>query len=188
VKVIIIDMPVQSLAAFLNTPYWAVSDVKMLHFFTRMSATTIVVMAILAVLSLLYANFWCRYLCPYGALLGLVSVLSPFKIRRDTSRCTGCGSCSAACPAALPVHSRKVVRTPECSGCLNCTAACPEKDVLRMAPPMLQRSLPEWVFPAVALLLFAAGIGAGIATGNWHSSLGYADYQCLIPMAPHLSH
>ena len=188
VKVILINMPVPALAAFLDTPYWAVSDVKMLHFFTRMSAATMVALAMLAGFSLLYVNFWCRYLCPYGALLGLASILSPWKIRRDAARCIGCRSCSASCPAALPVHSLEVVRSPECGGCLNCTAACPERNVLRMAPTGWRRPLPGWVFPAAALLLFASGVVTGMVTGNWHSSLDYGEYQRLIPMAPYIVH
>jgi len=188
IKIILVDMSNQALVLFLETPYWAISDVKMLHFFTRMSSVTMVVLGVLAGLSLLYEGFWCRYLCPYGALLGLTSLLSPFKIRRDTSRCTGCRSCSAACPAQLPVHDRHVIRSPECNGCLSCTLACPEKDTLRMGFFQWRRPLPVWLFPAVALLLFAAGIGAGIATDTWQSSLGYADYQSLIPLAPFLSH
>jgi polyferredoxin len=188
VKIILIDMSPRALASFLDSPYWAVSDVKMLHLFTRMSITTIVVLALLICLSSLYVNFWCRYLCPYGALLGLASLISPWKIRRDLSGCTRCGNCSASCPSGLQVHERTVVRSPECSDCLNCTAACPEKDVLLMSPPILRRPLPAWVFPLTALLVFAAGIGAGMATGNWHGSLTFDDYRQLIPMAPYLGH
>jgi polyferredoxin len=188
VKLILIDMPAQALSAFLDTPYWALSDVKMLHFFTQMSVVTMVVLTILMGLSFLYANFWCRYLCPYGALLGLVSILSPWKIRRDVSSCTGCGSCSAACPSSLPVHAREVVRSAECNGCLSCVVNCPEKDPLRMAPPLGKQPLPVWVYATVVVLLFAGGIVAGIATGNWQSSLGYADYRQLMPMVPYLSH
>jgi len=188
IKVILIDMPLLAAEAFLGTPYWAVSDVKMLRFFTAMSGTTMAVLAILAVLSLLYTNFWCRYLCPYGALLGLASLLSPWKIRRNVSSCTGCGKCSASCPSHLPVHEREVIRSPECSGCLNCTAACPQKDALQMALPVPKRSLPAWAFPATVLLVFAGALGVGMATGNWHSSLNYDDYLRLIPMVPYLEH
>ncbi|BEH11670.1 4Fe-4S binding protein [Geobacter sulfurreducens subsp. ethanolicus] len=188
VKIILVDMPVFALAAFLDTPYWAVSDVKMLHFFTRMSGTTITVLAVLTVLSLLYKNAWCRYLCPYGALLGVASFLSPFKIRRDAAGCTGCRNCSRACPSGLPVHERETIRSAECTGCLTCVANCPQREVLRMAPPFWRRPLPAWVFPAVVLLLFAAGIGTGMATGAWQSSLTYEDYRQLIPMVPYLSH
>lgn len=188
IKIILIDMPSFALAAFLDAPYWAMSDVKMLHFFTQMSATTVTIIAILTGLSLLYKNAWCRYLCPYGALLGVASFLSPFKIRRDVAGCTGCRKCSRACPSGLPVHAKETVRSPECTGCLTCVANCPEREVLRMAPPLWQRPLPAWAFPALVVLLFAAGIGAGMATGNWQSSLTYDDYRRLIPMVPYLSH
>jgi polyferredoxin len=188
VKIVLIDMPIQALGAFLDSPYWAVSDVKMLYFFTRMSTVTMIVLAILTALSFLFEGFWCRYLCPYGALLGLVSVVSPFTIRREVSRCTGCRSCSTACPARLPVHERQSLRSPECTGCLRCVSACPEKEVLWMGLPFLTRPIPVWLFPAVALLLFFSGIGMGMVTGNWQSTLGTADYQSLMPLVPFLSH
>jgi len=188
VKLILIDMTAQTAAGFLDAPYWAVGDVKMLYFFSRMSVTTMVILAILTGLSFLYVNFWCRYLCPYGALLGLAGMLSPWKIRRDSEGCTSCGQCTSGCPASLPVHSKMVVRSPECSGCLTCTSACPEKGVLRMALPLRQRSLPVWVFPAILIFIFFAGIGAGMATGHWQTSLSYADYQRIIPMVSYLGH
>jgi polyferredoxin len=124
-KIILFDMPAQALGSFLATPYWAVSDVKMLHFFTRPSGTSLTVVAVLTGLSLLYRNFWCRYLCPYGALLGLASLLSPFKVRRSVEDCNDCGRCRRACPAHLPVDRRRRVASAECTGCLTCTEACP---------------------------------------------------------------
>jgi len=187
-KLILFDMPIEALSGFLDAPYWAMSDVKMLHFFTRMSVTTVVVLASLTFLSLFYKNFWCRYLCPYGALLGLASMASPFKIRRDAVGCTGCQRCSVACPSDILVHSCTAVSSPECTGCLTCVAHCPEQNVLAMQPVLWKQPLPAWVYPAVVVLIFMAGIGAGMASGHWHSSLNYADYQRLIPLASYLNH
>jgi polyferredoxin len=185
---ILIGMSGEKVIQFLNAPYWAVSDVKMLHFFTRMSGTTMVVLAILTFFSLFYKMFWCRYLCPYGALLGLLSAMSPFKIRRDASGCTGCQRCSAACPSALAVHSTTAVSSPECTGCLTCVANCPERNVLAMQPVFWKRPLPVWGFPAVVVFIFMAGTGAGMVSGHWQSSLTYSDYQRLIPLVSYLSH
>ena len=173
---------------FLDAPYWAVSDVKMLHFFTKMSGTIMVVLVTLTFLSLFYKMFWCRYLCPYGALLGLLSAMSPFKIRRDATGCTGCQRCSAACPSGLAVHSSTAVSSPECTGCLTCVANCPERNVLAMQPVFWKRPLPVWVFPAVVVFIFMAGIGGGMVSGHWQSSLSYSDYQRLIPLVLNLSH
>lgn len=188
VKFILVDMSVEALGGFLDAPYWAVSDVKMLHFFTSMSLTTIVVLAILTSLSLFYKMFWCRYLCPYGALLGLASIFSPFKIRRNSTGCTGCQRCSAICPSGLVVHSSTAVSSPECTGCLTCVAHCPERNVLAMQPVFWKRPLPVWVFPAVVVFMFMAGTGTGMVSGHWQSSLSYSDYQRLIPLVQSLSH
>lgn len=187
-KFILVDMSMETLGGFLDAPYWAVSDVKMLHFFTSMSLTTQVVLAILTVSSLFYKMFWCRYLCPYGALLGLASIVSPFKIRRDSTGCTGCQHCSASCPSGLVVHSSTAITSPECTGCLTCVSHCPERDVLAMQPVFWKRPLPFWVFPTVVLTIFIAGIGTGMASGHWQSSLNYADYERLMPLVPYLSH
>ncbi|MBW4055658.1 MAG: 4Fe-4S binding protein [Proteobacteria bacterium] len=188
VKLILLDMPTEALSSFLNGSYWAISDVKMLYFFTHMSVTTVVVLASLTFLSLFYKNFWCRYLCPYGALLGLASLASPFKIRRNPAGCTGCRRCSNACPSDLSVHSCSTISSPECTGCLTCVALCPEQNVLAMQPAFWKRPVPVWAFPLVVVLIYMGGIGAGMVSGHWHSSLSYADYQRLIPLVPYLSH
>jgi hypothetical protein len=57
-----------------------------------------------------------------------------------------------------------------------------------MAPPRLRRPLPAWVFPVTVLCLFAAGVGGGMLTGHWQSSLTYDDYRQLIPMAAMFGH
>ena len=187
-KIILLDMPKEALTAFLDTPYWAAADIKMLLFFTAISSTTLVVLAVLALLSLFYHQFWCRYLCPYGALLGLVSIASPFKIRRDPVGCTGCQRCTRACPAQLKVHESLTVSSPECTGCLSCVASCPENEVLAMGLTNSYRHLPLWLYPTVVVLTYLSGIGIGMATGHWHSSLTYDDYRHLLPLVPFLSH
>jgi hypothetical protein len=60
IKLIVIDMPTAALQAFLADSYWAVADVKMLHFFTAPSNLSLAILGTLAVLSIVYRNFWCR--------------------------------------------------------------------------------------------------------------------------------
>lgn len=187
-QLILLGMPAAALRGFLSSPYWAVADVRMLHFFTRMTSLTLAILTVLAALSLLYRHFWCRYLCPYGALLGLLALFGPIRIRRSAENCTGCQRCSRACPAALPVHRKEAIRSPECLACLSCVGHCPEERALAMAPRYGQGSLSGWAFAGLVALLFTAGLGIGMATGHWHTILTNADYTRLIPLADRFGH
>jgi polyferredoxin len=70
-------------------------------------------------------RFWCRYLCPLGALLGLVSKLGLLR-RQVNERCTKCGLCAKACPTSTIDPARDFASDPaECTVCLECVAACP---------------------------------------------------------------
>lgn len=187
-KLIVIDMPADALQGFLASPYWAVADVKMLHFFTDPSALSLVIIGILIVLSAIYRNFWCRYLCPYGALLGLLSLLSPLKIARQREHCTACRRCTAVCPAQIKIHKLETVRSLECTACLTCVANCPAPGALDLRLAFWQRPLPGWGFALLVLLIFTGGIVTGIVSGHWESSLTTQDFQQLIPFASRLGH
>ena len=188
------------LARFLGGPDWAVSDAKMLWFFEYMSATAGVVIAGLFAGSLFYRNFWCRYFCPYGALLGLLSFLSPVKITRRDSACAHCGACRKACPAGLPIDENIRTGSPECIGCLSCVARCPEPGALGMGlmkmpasffssgdggslPPESRRAVAPLLFAVLVLAVFFGVIAAAKASGHWVSVVPDAVYQKFIPFA-----
>lgn len=96
-------MPAQAIHYFMLSPYSVVMDVKMLDFFRHMGTATLISVTVLLIASLFIRHAWCRYLCPYGALMGVVSLLSPFKIRRNAESCIGCGKCAKNCPSRIPV-------------------------------------------------------------------------------------
>ena len=79
---------------FMTSPYGLIADVKMLNFFRHIGETGLVVLGVIVAASVFVPNFWCRFLCPYGALLGLTSWLSPMKIRRNPKPCIDCGKCA----------------------------------------------------------------------------------------------
>src|SRR6185503_4669411 len=135
-------MSAEALDGFMATPYGLLVDVKMLNFFRTMGITAAVVIALLVLLSMLVQNFWCRYLCPYGALMGLASLLSPVKIRRDAEACIDCSKCSKACPAGLAVDQLVQIRTVECTACMACVAACPAQDALQFSLPPRSAAAP----------------------------------------------
>ena len=142
----------------------------------------------LVLLSLVTKNFWCRYLCPYGALMGLVSMLSPTRIVRDPISCIDCGKCAKACPSLIPVDRLMTVRTPECNGCLSCVTACPVKDALEMRTLVARRRVTA---PRIAIgvaAIFLLVVGYARAAGHWHGNTPEEVFFQLIPNAASFSH
>lgn len=128
----------------MRSPYGAIADVRMLNFFRDLGETAAIVLGLLVVASVLVQNFWCRYLCPYGALLGRTSVLSPLRIRRSVPACIDCAKCAKAGPSALPVDKLITIKSAECTGCMECVAVCPSEGALHLALPRWTRSPKRW--------------------------------------------
>jgi polyferredoxin len=196
---IVFTMSQQELGDFLMSPFGIVADVKMLNFFRYIGALGIAVILALVFFSVLIQNFWCRFLCPYGALMGLVSFLSPAKIRRDQEACIGCGKCNKACPSNLPVDKLIQVRSVECTGCMECVAVCPAESALQLALPPRRHAFPlasRWrkralkpqTIGVVLALVFLGLVGAAKATGHWQTNVSREIYMQLVPNAQNLDH
>lgn len=184
---VILKMDADAIAAFLTSPYGLIADVKMLNFFRFMGETAAVVIGILVVLSLFVQNFWCRYLCPYGALMGLVSLFSPAKIRRVESACIDCAKCAKACPALLPVDKLVQIRSVECTACLECVAVCPAEGALHLALPRQRKLSPVAVAASIAILFFGL-VGYAKFTGHWKTNIPRNVYMQLVPNANEETH
>ncbi len=181
-------MSAHAIDAFMRSPYGVITDVKMLDFFRFMGETGAIVLGVLVVASILVQNFWCRYLCPYGALLGLASLVSPMRIRREASACIDCGKCEKACPSHLPVDQLVTIKSAECTGCLECVAACPAQGALRMSAWNTRWRTPAWSMAlAIAALLFGI-VGYAKTSAHWNTSVPDHVYRQLVPHADQASH
>jgi polyferredoxin len=187
IYIIVVKMSPAAIVSFIEGDYYKIADVKMLYFFTRMTTTTLVSLLVLFVLSLAYRNFWCRYLCPYGGLLGLFSIVSPLKIARNNAACIHCGRCSQNCPSTIRVEQLSRVRTPECTGCLTCVSHCPAKGALEVSAPG-NRALHPLAFVLLVLVLFFGTLGIGRMAGKWESAVTESEYQRIIPSTSLLAH
>ncbi len=167
---VLVAMPLDAIEGFLRSPFNLAADAKMLVFFARPTGTVLAVLGGLVALSLVVKHAWCRWLCPYGALLGLASLLSPQHVRRDPATCNDCRACTRACPVEIPVHARLRVLSSECTGCMSCVAACTVPDCLGVTR-LGRRALPPWLVPAGVLSVMLGGWVIARLTGFWETSV-----------------
>ncbi len=79
-------------------------------------------------LNLLEKRFWCKYLCPLGAFLGILSRFSFLK-RSVSEDCTQCGACATVCQGNAQPDIKGGWRDAECLECRNCDDICPQNAV-----------------------------------------------------------
>ena len=187
------NMSPASISEFMHSPYGAIADVRMLNFFRDLGETAAIVLAVLGVASVLVQNFWCRYLCPYGALLGVASLLSPLRIRRSESVCIDCAKCAKACPSVLPVDKLISIKSAECTGCMECVAVCPSEGALQLALPHWTRApkdgrLPAWAMAVGIAVLFLGIVGYARSAGYWSGDVPDSVYRQLVPQANTVDH
>ncbi len=90
------------------------------------------VLVITLLLSLIIERPWCKYLCPYGALLGITNFFRIFKISRNSKTCTQCKICDNNCPMNIEVSKTEKVLNHQCISCYKCTSEelCPVPDTV----------------------------------------------------------
>lgn len=170
------QMNVPSMRAFIYSPYNKVADIKMYLFFAEITSVSLWTILMLAALSIVVKNFWCRYLCPYGALLGIISLASPFKITRIQKTCIDCELCTKACPTNIRVHSATRVWSDECTNCMECVDACPVKNTLSVRLSISTPPVSNWVFGTLVAGIFVAITGLALITGHWQNNISHEEY------------
>ncbi|PGV52436.1 4Fe-4S binding protein [Bacillus sp. AFS037270] len=182
----VLQMDIFSAKSFLVDNYNKVSDVKMLLLFLNISGFTLKFIIVIFILSLFFRNFWCRFLCPYGAFIGLGSIFRITKIERNVDTCTNCEMCTKVCPQRLKVHQVEKVMSLNCSACMSCVEACPIKGTLNMT--VAKKKVNKWFVPVTFFVLFFVVIGVAKMTGHWNTIITYAEWKHLIPEARYIGH
>lgn len=109
---------------FVNVdPYYA-----LMNFYTgEVAWTAFLILGITLAGALFVERPWCKYACPYGALMGLSNKFKVFTIRRTEATCISCTKCDRVCPMNLNISKSDAIRNTQCISCLECTSerTCP---------------------------------------------------------------
>jgi polyferredoxin len=100
----------------------------------EVALSALIVLGVTTLLSLLVERPFCKYACPYGALLGVFNLFRIFGIKRNKDTCIDCHKCDRSCPMNIEVSKTGTIRDHQCISCLKCTSeqACPVPQTVEM--------------------------------------------------------
>lgn len=113
--------------------------------------------------SMLYDRFFCKYLCPMGAVYGLISKLSPYKIVRNKDKCINCEMCNKTCPMNIDIAGSNQITSSECINCQLCVLSCPKEGCLQSK--QAGKVLKPAVAITIVITLFFGGVLLSKAVG-----------------------
>ncbi len=107
---------------------------------SELAAGGLIVLGLTLIAGLFVERPWCKYACPYGALLGMTNWVRIFSIRRQESTCRLDRACDRVCPMNIPVSGSTVIRDHQCISCLKCTSEsiCPVAGTVELATGKLK--------------------------------------------------
>lgn|GEM_PF-1332373 len=158
------------------SPAAKLHDLVLFNFLANPAAWLIYALVSLLVASLFLPRLFCRYLCPYGALLGLASTISPVKVVRDPSRCSiSCHDCEGSCPAGIDVHNAGTISSDQCNLCLRCLDSCPVPGALAVKV-VGKRTLPGWLVTVAVVAITGVGVLLMLGSGSLLNRVSIEEY------------
>jgi len=100
-----------------------------------------IIFIFMVLLNISRERFWCRYICPLGAFLGLVSRGNIFKLKIDQGKCTKCSLCTIHCPTQADPFPDGEWKSSECIYCYTCSSICPTGAIgfpLKLTPESIE--------------------------------------------------
>lgn len=127
------------------------------------AAIGLILLGITVAGSILYDRFFCKYLCPMGALYAVIGKLSPFNVVRNEDLCIDCGNCNRVCPMNIDIQHSTKVNSAECINCSLCVLDCPKAGALENK--ISKQTVTPFLSILLVVILFFGSIFAAQAAG-----------------------
>jgi len=100
----------------------------------EVALSAILILVSTLALALFVERSWCRYACPFGALLGLFNKIRIVKLKRKSLTCITCNACNTQCPMDIEVSAQSTIADLRCISCFKCTSEqhCPIPDTVTL--------------------------------------------------------
>lgn len=145
----------------------------------------VIILLIIMIFSLFIERFFCRYLCPLGAIFTIISRFGLTKVRKTKSNCGSCKLCTAKCSMGINLDKYDIVKSGECIHCYKCVSVCPKKNAI---PSVFKKELGPVYASVVAVLAISSiyftgnfitnnfATGTSFAAVNIKNTSGIGDY------------
>lgn len=113
--------------------------------------------------SVLIERFFCRYLCPLGAIFALTSKFRLFRIKKPREKCGNCRLCTWKCSMGINLDQQDVITSGECIDCFACVDICPRKNAKTVPAPAVAGTMAAF---ATTGLYYAGNLLSRNLSGN----------------------
>jgi uncharacterized protein with FMN-binding domain/ferredoxin len=131
----------------------------------------VVLLVLISIGAMFIERFFCRYLCPLGAVLSIASAHKFFKIDKPRKLCGKCRSCTNACSMGIELYKNDKADNGECINCFKCVEVCPRKNVSasignQKLNPAFASTLAISGFIGLFAINFFGLLGTGTSNGS----------------------
>ncbi len=131
-----------------------------------LSLIGLIAIAVVIILTILKSRLFCTDICPVGAVLGLISKISIFKMYINKKECLSCGMCERNCPSGCIDLNEEEIDNVTCVKCLKCLPNCPKGALTFGIKPKEELKFNikrrDFITTSAALVLFSGMIKAGV--------------------------